>query len=48
MGVDGKVKQGFISYVSKEMNGSALRKVSSNDVRAIEVRDMLPLLFVQL
>lgn len=39
--VDGKVKQEFIRYVGKEMNSSAVRRVSSSDVRAVEVRRSL-------
>jgi len=37
----GKVKQGFIRYVGKEMNSSVVRKLSSSDVRAKEVRRSL-------
>jgi Transposase len=39
--VDGKVKQEFIRYVGKEMNSSVVRKISSGDVRAMEVRRSL-------
>jgi hypothetical protein len=39
--VDGKVKQEFIRYVGKEMNSSVVRKISSSDVRAMEVRRSL-------
>ena len=39
--VDGKVKQEFIRYVGKEMNSSVVRKISSVDVRAMEVRRSL-------
>ncbi|EQD65700.1 transposase IS4 family protein, partial [mine drainage metagenome] len=39
--MDGKVKQEFIRYIGKEMNGSAVRRVSSRDVRAMEVRRSL-------
>ncbi|MGP6208064.1 transposase [Cuniculiplasma sp. SKW3] len=39
--MEGKVKQEFIRYVGKEMNSSVVRKVSSDDIRAIEVRRSL-------
>jgi transposase len=39
--VDGKVKQEFIRYVGKEMNRSVVRKISTCDVRAMEVRRSL-------
>jgi transposase len=39
--VDGRVKQEFIRYVGKEMNSSVVRKLSSGDVRAMEVRRSL-------
>ena len=40
-GMDGKVKQEFIRYVGKEMNISVVRKISTSDVRALEVRGSL-------
>ena len=39
--VDGKVKQEFIRYIGKEMNSSVVRRISSSDVRAMEVRRSL-------
>ena len=39
--VEGKVKQEFIRYIGKEMNSSAVRRVSSGDVKAMEVRRSL-------
>ncbi|MCL4480689.1 MAG: hypothetical protein M1113_04310, partial [Candidatus Thermoplasmatota archaeon] len=35
------MKQEFIRYVGKEMNSSVVRKISSSDVRAMEVRRSL-------
>ena len=35
------MKQEFIRYVGKEMNSSVVRKISSGDVRAMEVRRSL-------
>ncbi len=39
--VDGKVKQEFIRYIGKEMSGSPVRRVSTDDVRVMEVRRSL-------
>ena len=36
--VDGRVKQEFIRYIGKEMNSSAVRRVSTHDVKVMEVR----------
>ena len=35
------MKQEFIRYIGKEMNSSVVRKISSGDVRAMEVRRSL-------
>jgi len=35
------VKQEFIRYIGKEMNSSVVRRISSSDVRAMEVRRSL-------
>ena len=35
------VKQEFIRYVGKEINRSVVRKISSSDVRAMELRRSL-------
>ena len=36
--VDGKVKQGFIKYIGKDVNSVPARKVTREDVRVMEVR----------
>ena len=36
--VDGKVKQEFIRYIGKKMNSTAVRRVSTHDVKVMEVR----------
>ena len=35
--VDGRVKQEFIRYIGKEMNSSAVRRVSTHDVKVKEI-----------
>ncbi|MGC8657189.1 MAG: hypothetical protein ACP5UL_05540 [Thermoplasmata archaeon] len=39
--VNGKVKQEFIRYVGKEVEGSVVRGVQSTDVKVMEVRRSL-------
>ena len=39
--VDGKVKQEFIRYIGKEMNGSPVRRISSADIKVMEIRRSL-------
>ncbi|MEM3191610.1 MAG: hypothetical protein QW292_05845 [Candidatus Parvarchaeota archaeon] len=39
--VDGKVKQEFVRYIGKEMGGSTVKRVSTDDVRVMEVRRSL-------
>ena len=39
--VDGKVKQEFIRYIGKDMNSVPARRVTTEDVRVMEVRRSL-------
>ena len=41
MCIDGKVKQEFIRYIGKEMNSSLARRISSADIRVMEIRRSL-------
>ncbi len=36
--MDGRVKQEFIRYIGKEMNSSTVRRVSTHDVKVMEIR----------